>query len=161
MPGACGLRPSARTRLKKALCHICPLGNKYRVVAAVVQKYEKYGHQYWTLSFVTLDNISFLPLNHVFSFCVLTLGPHHDYRRYWKILSMMLRLLSILGKEVRLPTKTYASRLGVQNTPTVSLQRSTTPPASVLDMTVNNLMVRLQHCRSFGVHGEPLYCHCS
>ena len=32
MPGACGLRPCARTHQKKALCHTCPLGgacNKY------------------------------------------------------------------------------------------------------------------------------------
>ena len=33
MPGACGLRPCARTHHRKVLCHTCPLGgavNKYR-----------------------------------------------------------------------------------------------------------------------------------
>ena len=34
--------------------------------------------------------------------------------------------------------------LGPQNTPTASLQRSKTPPTSVLDMTLNNLMVKIQ-----------------
>ena len=34
-------------------------------------------------------------------------------------------------------------RLRLHNTSTVSLQRSKTPPTSILDMTLNNLMVRL------------------
>ena len=34
-------------------------------------------------------------------------------------------------------------------------------PMSVLDMTLNNLMVRFQQCWSFGECGVPLYCHCS
>ena len=33
------------------------------------------------------------------------------------------------------------------------------PPTSVLDMTVNHLMVRFQQCRSFGECGVPLHCH--
>ena len=34
-------------------------------VAAVVQEYYRYDYQYWTLSFVTFVNESFLPLNRV------------------------------------------------------------------------------------------------
>ena len=30
---------------------------------------------------------------------------------------------------------------------------------SVLDMTLNNLMVRFQQCWSFGECGVPLHCH--
>ena len=33
------------------------------------------------------------------------------------------------------------------------------PPASVLDMTLNNLMVRFQQCWSFREYGVPLHCH--
>ena len=36
------------------------------------------------------------------------------------------------------------SWLELKNTLTTSLQRGNTPPKSVLDMTLNNLMVRLQ-----------------
>ena len=35
------------------------------------------------------------------------------------------------------------------------------PPTSVLDMTLNNLMVRFQQCWSFGECGVRLHCHCS
>ena len=38
-------------------------------------------------------------------------------------------------------TYAWLSRLGLQNTPTASLQRDKTSPMSVLDMTLNNLMV--------------------
>ena len=34
-------------------------------------------------------------------------------------------------------------------------------PTSVLDMTLNNLMVRFQWCWSFGEYGVPLHCHSS
>ena len=34
-------------------------------------------------------------------------------------------------------------------------------PTSVLDMTLNNLMVRFQQCWSFGECGVSFYCHCS
>ena len=34
------------------------------------------------------------------------------------------------------------------------------PPTGVLDMTLNNLMVRFQQCWSFGECGVPLYCNC-
>ena len=34
-----------------------------------------------------------------------------------------------------------------------------TTPTSVLDMTLNNLMVRFQQCWSFGECGGPLHCH--
>ena len=40
--------------------------------------------------------------------------------------------------------KTQPTWLGLQNTLTASLQRGKTPPMSVLDMTPNNLMVRLK-----------------
>ena len=33
---------------------------------------------------------------------------------------------------------------GLENTQTTSLLRATTPPTSVLDMTLNNLMVKFQ-----------------
>ena len=33
------------------------------------------------------------------------------------------------------------------------------PPTSVLDMTLNNLMVRFQQCWSFGECRVPLHCH--
>ena len=39
LPGVCGLRPSAWTHLKKALCHNCPVGgteDKYRLNAALL-----------------------------------------------------------------------------------------------------------------------------
>ena len=39
---------------------------------------------------------------------------------------------------------TRPSRLGLQNTTTASLQKSKIPLKSVLDVTLNNLMVRLQ-----------------
>ena len=35
------------------------------------------------------------------------------------------------------------------------------PPTSVLDMTLNNMLVRFQWCWSFGECGVPLYCQCS
>ena len=35
------------------------------------------------------------------------------------------------------------------------------PPISVLDMTLNNLMVRFQWCWAFGEYRAPLHCHCS
>ena len=38
----------------------------------------------------------------------------------------------------------FPSQLGLQNTLTASLQRDKTPLTSVLDMTLNNLMVRFQ-----------------
>ena len=53
------------------------------------------------------------------------------------------------------------SQLGLQNTLTAPLKRGKTPLMSVLDMTLNNLMVRIQQCWSFGECGVPLHCHCS
>ena len=44
----------------------------------------------------------------------------------------------------------WPSRLGLQNTPATYLQRCKTLPMSVLDITPNNLIVRLPYCRSFG-----------
>ena len=52
------------------------------------------------------------------------------------------------------------SWLGLKNTLTASLQRGETPlPTSVLDMTLNNLIVRFEQCWSFGEYGVPLHCH--
>ena len=52
------------------------------------------------------------------------------------------------------------SHLGQQNTLTASLQRGKTfSSTSVLYMTLNYLMVRLQKCLSFGKYGVPLHCH--
>ena len=48
------------------------------------------------------------------------------------------------------------SRLGLQNILTAPLQRSKTfPLMSVLDMRLNNLMVRFQWCWGFGEYREP------
>ena len=44
----------------------------------------------------------------------------------------------------------------------VPLERGKIPtPTSLLDMTLNNLMVRFQWCRSFGECGALFRCHCS
>ena len=40
--------------------------------------------------------------------------------------------------------KFWPCRVGLQNTPTAFLQRVKIPPTGVLDITLNNLMVRLQ-----------------
>ena len=45
---------------------------------------------------------------------------------------------------------TQSSTRSVGCTPTASQQRSKTPPTSVLDITLNNLMVSLQWCQSLG-----------
>ena len=39
--------------------------------------------------------------------------------------------------------------------------RTHPPPTSILDMTLNNLMVRLQDCWTFGKCGMPFHCYCS
>ena len=41
------------------------------------------------------------------------------------------------------------------------LCRGVRPPMSVLDMILNNRMVRFQWCWSFGECRVPLHCHCS
>ena len=51
------------------------------------------------------------------------------------------------------------SQLRLQNTPTTSLQRGKNTSTSVLDMTLNNLMLRFQQCWSFGKCRVPLHCH--
>ena len=43
----------------------------------------------------------------------------------------------------RVKSAGWPSRLWLQNTLTASLQRGKTPPTSVLDITLSNLMVRL------------------
>ena len=52
-------------------------------------------------------------------------------------------------------------RLWLCNTPTVPLQKGKTTPMSVLDMTLNNLIVRFQRCCGFVECGAPLHCYCS
>ena len=52
-------------------------------------------------------------------------------------LTLFLRRCKILPTRVLWP-----NQLGLQNALTASLQRGKTPPTSVLDMTLNNLMVR-------------------
>ena len=48
-----------------------------------------------------------------------------------------------------LQLKSLPSQLELKNTPTASLQRGkTSPPTSVLDITLNNPMVRFQYCWS-------------
>ena len=55
-------------------------------------------------------------------------------------------------------TRPLPSRLGggLQNTLTALLQRGKTSPTSVLDMTLNSLMMRFQQCWSFGECRVPL-----
>ena len=49
-----------------------------------------------------------------------------------------------LFKIYHLPNKLWLGCLGLENTPTASLQRGKTSSMRVLDMTLNNPMVRLQ-----------------
>ena len=56
-------------------------------------------------------------------------------------------------------TFSWSSWLGLQNTPTKSLQRATTPPRNVLDTTINHSMVMPHQWLSFGVWRVPLHCH--
>ena len=47
MPGACWLRPCARSLLKNALCHTCSLGgasNKYHSMTRILYKYFVFQH---------------------------------------------------------------------------------------------------------------------
>ena len=55
----------------------------------------------------------------------------------------------------------WPSRFGQQVTYIASPQRDKTPQTSVLDMTLNNLMMRLQWCWRFGKCRAPLHCQCS
>ena len=48
----------------------------------------------------------------------------------------------------------------VEYTDCISTEQYSPPPASVLDTTLNNVMVRLQPWR-FRKCGVPLHCHCS
>ena len=56
---------------------------------------------------------------------------------------------------------TLPSRLGLWNILTAALQRGKTTSMSVLDIILNNLMVRFQWCCGFGECGAPFHCHCS
>ena len=60
-----------------------------------------------------------------------------------------------------IPKNVLPSQLGLQNTLTSApLQRGKTLPlTSVLDMTLNNLMVMFQQCWNFGECRVPLHCH--
>ena len=70
------------------------------------------------------------------------------------------RSLKFCGLE-GLDSSSYSlpSQLRLQNTPTASLQRGKTLSTSVLDMTLNNQMVSIQYCWSFGECWVPFYCH--
>ena len=52
--------------------------------------------------------------------------------------------LLVLSDSVEALWVCLAQSAELQNTPTASLQRGKTPPMSVLDMTLNNQMVRLE-----------------
>ena len=79
----------------------------------------------------------------------------------WVNCSVDLALYPWYGKENSefKPVELWPSRLGLLNTPTASLQRSKTPTTGVLDMTLNNLMVRFHLCWSFGECGVSRHCH--
>ena len=53
------------------------------------------------------------------------------------------------------------SVVAIEYTDCSSAEEVRTPLMCVLDMTLNNLMVRFQWCWGFGEYGAPLYCHCS
>ena len=53
----------------------------------------------------------------------------------------------------------WLSRLGLQNTPTAFLQWGKTPQTNVLDMTLNNLKVKLRYSWVLGKCDVPLHCH--
>ena len=56
-------------------------------------------------------------------------------------------------------TKLAQSVGAVEYTDCFSAGGNTPLPMSVLEMTLNNLMVRFQYYWSFGECGVPLYCH--
>ena len=64
---------------------------------------------------------------------------HHSF-----FLSFFLFVLKIITSKCLPSEWSWSSRLGLENTPTISLQRNKTPPTSVLDMTLNYQMVRIQ-----------------
>ena len=57
--------------------------------------------------------------------------------------------------------KTFKNCVSLCRIHWLHLCRGVRPPpiTSVLDMTLNNLMVRFQQCWSFGECGVPLHCH--
>ena len=64
----------------------------------------------------------------------------------WEVQSADLNPIELVWNEFdrKVRTKHKLSRLRLKNTLTASLLRSKTPPTSVLDMTLNNLMARFQ-----------------
>ena len=68
-----------------------------------------------------------------------TLGARHQVRMKFTTVIMICDM-SFLNFTFR----QWPSRLGLQNTLTASLRRRKTPQMSVLVMTLNNLMVRLE-----------------
>ena len=67
----------------------------------------------------------------------------HQYWLYFlPVMKKDLHMLMIVTPKVIPPI--LPSRLGLRNTPTAPLQRGKTTPTSVLDMTLNNLMGRVQ-----------------
>ena len=57
--------------------------------------------------------------------------------------ALILQIMEELMKNI-FSTRHWPSWLGLQNTPTASLRTGKTSPKNVLDMILNNLMVRLQ-----------------
>ena len=97
---------------------------------------------HWSLSHRSSPQVFRTPLN---------ILSHFSSAVVW-----MISLLSLISSSLRLqlwlvslspssfPTFSWPSQLGLQNTLTASLQRGKTPPMSVQDMTLNNLMAWLQ-----------------
>ena len=76
-----------------------------------------------------------------------------SFRIQKKDLTVFINALQILTKK-----KTVGFGCSIRR---LHLYRGIKPlPMSVLDMTLNNLMVKLQS-RRFGEEGVPLHCHCS
>ena len=74
--------------------------------------------------------------------CCISLGKHVE-KKFLKFFQgdFLLDLFFVYCKYL-IPSIPLPSWLGLENTPTASLQRGKAPPTSVLDMTLNNLMVR-------------------
>ena len=74
----------------------------------------------------------------------------------WK---KMCKIISILHDRKSACRNYFTQLAEVVEYKTAPLQRGKTTLIIVLDMTLNNLMVRFQWCWSFGDCGSPLHCH--
>ena len=89
--------------------------------------------------------IGFIPSPKVLTLCGMQAASSSSWTQ------VMNASNSLTSRYLTLPINKYVfqrylwpSWLGLQNTLTASLQRGKTPPTSHLDLTLNNLMVRLQ-----------------